>query len=106
RYITPSPNYAMTRVPFATSANDQRIINVYNGANQLTQVTSNPAGTVTNYTYDNVGNLVRTDKAFGTTDARTIRTRYDAKGRVTQELTGEGSAALDALGASSTLEQI
>jgi YD repeat-containing protein len=76
-------------------ANDQTVINVYDGANQLTQTTVNPAGTITKFSYDGVGNLTQSEKAWNTAEVRTTRARYDAKGRVLQELTGEGSKAVD-----------
>jgi len=63
----------------AVHANDAVVITAYNGANQATQVTTNPSGTVTRYTYDNVGNLVQTDRAWNTSEVRTDRARYDAE---------------------------
>jgi YD repeat-containing protein len=55
---------------------------------------TNYEGTVTEYSYDSVGHLVQTISAAGTDDARTLNARYDVLGRLTGELTGEGSALL------------
>jgi YD repeat-containing protein len=81
----------------APSANDRVTLTSYNGANQVVSVTALPENTVTAYTYDVVGNLIRTDRAWNSTEVRTTRARYDAQGRLTQDLAGEGSAALDSL---------
>jgi YD repeat-containing protein len=67
---------------------------LYDGAGRKTQETDYQ-GTVTTYTYDSVGNLVRTTRASGTGEARTTDTSYDFLGRVLQELSPEGRAALD-----------
>lgn len=67
---------------------------LYDGAGRKTQETDYQ-GTVTTYTYDSVGNLVRTTRASGTSEARTSDVSYDFLGRVLQELSPEGRAALD-----------
>jgi YD repeat-containing protein len=80
-------------------------INDYDTLNRLIRST-NAEGTVTQHAYDNAGNLVRTDRAWNTTDLRTTATRYDKLGRMTAALSGEGSAALAALPATATTAQI
>ena len=59
--------------------------------------TVNPEGIETRFTYDAVGNLIETTRAFGTTATRTLTKAYDAHGRLTGELSAKGKAALDAL---------
>jgi YD repeat-containing protein len=54
-------------------------------------------GTVTEYEYDSLGHVIRTTAALGTTDARTLRVRYDDQGRVKAELSAEGAKALEGL---------
>lgn len=54
----------------------------------------NAEGTVTRYTYDVVGNLIRTEAAADTTEVRENNRRYDVFGNLTGELGGEGSARL------------
>ncbi|MCK7478980.1 MAG: hypothetical protein M0C28_17655 [Candidatus Moduliflexus flocculans] len=71
-------------------------VTAYDGANQVTSVTTLPDNTVTVYAYDNAGQLISTTAAYGTGEARTQQARYDRQGRITQELSGEGSAALAA----------
>ncbi len=69
---------------------------VYDGAGRKTQETDYQ-GTVTTYKYDDVGNLVSMTRAASTGEARTTDTIYDFLGRVLQELSAEGRAALDAI---------
>ncbi|MBI3898836.1 MAG: LysM peptidoglycan-binding domain-containing protein [Gammaproteobacteria bacterium] len=87
-------------------ANDQVTVTEYNGANQVTKVTvkhgTDTVGTSMAYTYDSAGNLIKTERAWNTTEVRTTQARYDAKGRVLQELTAEGSVKLAALPAAAT----
>jgi YD repeat-containing protein len=90
----------------AAHANDAVTVSTYNGANELFTVTDNPAGTVTRYTYNNVGDVVKAERAWNTAEVRTDQVRYDAKGRVLQQLTANGSVALAALGATPTQAQI
>ncbi len=52
------------------------------------------------YVYDGAGRPTSRTDATGTADARTFTQRYDARGNLIGELSGEGSAALAALGAS------
>ena len=61
----------------------------------------------TTYTYDTRGRLLsQTVSETISTETRTQTFRYDAKGRLASQLSGEGSAALGALGASPTQAQI
>lgn len=79
------------------------------GSNQITQWTytdlnqvatqTDAFGSVTRHTWDSMGNLVQQERAYGdAAQARTLRNRYDRLGRLTAALSGEGSAALAALG--------
>ena len=77
----------------AASNNDRVSVTSYTALNQIQTVTSTD-GTVTQYTYDDVGNLIQSDTAVNTTELRTTQARYDSRGNVIGELTGEGSAAL------------
>ncbi|MFQ6309269.1 hypothetical protein ACLMLE_03205, partial [Lysobacter capsici] len=55
-------------------------------------VEQNPEGTVTRYTYDAQGNLIRSEVAADTTDVREGRMRYNVFGELIGELHGEGAA--------------
>lgn len=77
------------------NAEDQANVVAYDALNRIFQETT-PEGTVTQYTYDNVGNLTRTDKALGIPETRTLQARYDLQGRLIGELTGEGSNQITA----------
>ena len=83
--------------PTTNSSKNLVTLTTYNGANQVVTVTKNPEGTLTRYSYDNMGRLLRTDAAVFSTDLRTSQVKYDAYGRVIAELAGEGNAALAAL---------
>ncbi|MES2939285.1 MAG: hypothetical protein V4864_16480, partial [Pseudomonadota bacterium] len=76
-----------------SSAQDQSTLWQYDGLNRLAQQTD-PQGTVTQFTYDNAGNLVKTVKAWSQPEARTLQARYDIQGRLVGELAAEGSAQL------------
>ncbi|HEY0502213.1 MAG TPA: LysM domain protein, partial [Lysobacter sp.] len=54
----------------------------------------NPEGTITRYTYDGSGRLLKTEAAIGTADVREGTRRYDAFGNLIGELGGEGSVHL------------
>ncbi len=70
-------------------------------------ITLTGGGTETSsYTYDAMRRLLTAKTAAGLADERITTRRYDVQGRVVGELTGEGSAALVALGASPTQTQI
>ncbi|HEY4079574.1 MAG TPA: LysM peptidoglycan-binding domain-containing protein [Burkholderiaceae bacterium] len=64
----------------------------YNALNQLDQM-SDPNGLITSYSYDAVGNLIRTSRAAGT-EVRALTELYDLQGNLTGELDGVGSALL------------
>lgn len=51
---------------------------------------TNAEGTLTTYTYDGFGRLVRTVQAQGTNDSRTTRAVYDAFGNVLSQTDGNG----------------
>ncbi|MDB5874632.1 MAG: LysM peptidoglycan-binding protein [Ramlibacter sp.] len=100
---------AMAQLRPAANANpaskDRTTVWTYTDLNQVATMTD-ASGTTTKYSYDNVGNLAKTEKAWNTTDARTLQAKYDKLGRVTAELSGEGSVALAALPAQATQAQI
>ena len=90
----------------ATGAATQATSFTYDGLGQVLTAT-NFEGSQTLYSYDVAGNVIKTTRANGVSaEARTTARRYDVMGRVTQELSGEGSVALAALGASPTQTQI
>lgn len=62
----------------------------YNGLGQLATQT-NPEGTVTRYSYDEAGRLVRTEVAQGTTEVREGYVRYNVFDEVIGEISGEGA---------------
>ncbi|MDF3836846.1 carbohydrate-binding domain-containing protein [Cupriavidus basilensis] len=93
-----------TAMAFATpGANPRRTDYSYDYNNRLNKETRYLAsGTEsTDYAYDTVGNRISVKDV-----SRQLQYRYDARGRMTQELNGEGSVALAALGASPTQAQI
>jgi YD repeat-containing protein len=77
----------------ASTPEDRSTTVVYDKLNRISQQT-NYEGTVTQYAYDSVGNLVSTTAAAGTAEARTLNARYDIQGRLIGELSGVGSALL------------
>jgi YD repeat-containing protein len=77
----------------AANAQDQATSYAYDALNQLVSQTA-PDGTVSQFTYDNVGNLISSVKAAGTAEVRTINARFDRQGRLTGELSGNGAALL------------
>jgi YD repeat-containing protein len=89
----------------ASSNEDQKVTNTYDANNRILSSLSNTQGQVngllTNYTYDNMGNLTQTVKTFTgatNTQERVQLRQYDSRGNMTAELTGEGVIALLALG--------
>ena len=91
--------------PTSTEANQATSFQ-YNGLGELTQE-ANYQGTVDQYTYDAAGDLTSATVAYGTSDARTTTTQYDALGRVTAQLTAQGSALVaSAVQAGETQTQI
>ncbi|NEX63125.1 DUF4214 domain-containing protein [Noviherbaspirillum galbum] len=77
----------------------------YDQLGQLASLTDSD-GTITHYQYNAIGKLVRTDRAWNTSDLRTTTIRYDKLGRVTGEMNGEGSAWLSSLPSNATAAQI
>ena len=63
----------------------------YNGLGQLT-TELNPEGTVTRYSYDEAGRLVRTEADQGQSDVRESFDRYDVFGNLIGTLSGEQAA--------------
>jgi len=55
---------------------------------------TNSEGTVTTYEYNAAGQLIKTSKALGKPEVRTLNARYDLLGRLTGELSAEGGALL------------
>ncbi|MBT9458004.1 MAG: LysM peptidoglycan-binding domain-containing protein [Burkholderiaceae bacterium] len=64
---------------------------------------TNAEGTVTSYEYNPAGQLIKTNRAVGRPEVRTLSARYDLLGRLTGELSAEGGALLTG---SQTSEQI
>jgi YD repeat-containing protein len=77
----------------AANPQDQASSYAYDALNQIVSQTA-PDGTVSQFTYDNSGNLVSSVKAAGSAEVRTINARYDRQGRLTGELSGNGAALL------------
>ncbi|MET3517893.1 YD repeat-containing protein, partial [Pseudacidovorax sp. 1753] len=77
----------------AASAGTRTTSSVYDKLNRVVQRT-NYEGTVTQFEYDSLGNLLKTTRAVGTAEVQTVTARYDVQGRLTGELTAEGSALL------------
>ncbi len=67
----------------------------YDGLGYLITQT-NPEGTVTRYSYDEAGRLVRTEVAAQTTDVRENFTRYNVFGEIIGEIGGEQAAQASA----------
>ncbi|SFC97263.1 RHS repeat protein, partial [Collimonas sp. OK412] len=86
-------NTTVADVRPAASADDHVTATDYDALNRIKQQT-NAEGTVTQYMYDNAGNLSQTIRAAGTSDVRAISARYDIQGRLTGELSAEGNAQL------------
>ncbi|MGG6463275.1 putative Ig domain-containing protein [Solilutibacter silvestris] len=78
-------------VTFGASMRVSRM--AYNALGQIITQT-NPEGTVTTYSYDVSGRLIRTDTAAGTSEVRENNQRYDVFGNLIGELGGEGSLKL------------
>jgi len=87
---------ASTRITDIRPASDpkaQTTTTVYDELNRIKKQI-NAEGTVTQYEYDEVGNLVSTIKALGEPEVRTLNARFDQQGRLTGELSAEGAAKL------------
>jgi len=90
RYATRVTSFADTPV---ANSEDQLTTYQYTARNQLELETSYD-GTETRYQYDDAGNLVSTDRAYGTSDVRRVLDRYDAQGRLVAELGPEHAGLL------------
>lgn len=71
----------------------QSVVRTYDALNRVASETA-VDGTVTQFDYDEVGNLVSTTRAVGTGEVRALNVRFDRQGRVIAELSGNGSALL------------
>jgi YD repeat-containing protein len=90
RYANRVTSFADTPVP---NSEDELTTYQYTARNQLELQTSYD-GTETCYQYDDAGNLVATDRAYGTSDVRRVLERYDAQGRLVAELGPEHAGLL------------
>ncbi|MDP9933603.1 Ig-like domain repeat protein, partial [Variovorax paradoxus] len=88
-----SASATLASVRPGANAQDQTVTQTWSAANQLLTRT-NAEGTVTQFAYDSVGQLVQATTALGTAEARTSRQRYDIQGRLIGELDGRGSDAV------------
>ncbi|WP_440534032.1 Ig-like domain repeat protein [Variovorax sp. YR566] len=79
--------------PTTNASQNQNVIRTWDNAGQLVSRT-NVEGTVTQFSYSSVGQLVQTTTAVGTMDERTSRALYDIQGRLIGELDGRGSDAV------------
>ena len=75
----------------------------YNGLGQLVTQT-NAEGTVTRYTYDDAGRLVRTEAAYGTSEVREGYLRYNVFDEIIGEIDGEGAERARTLLGGKTLD--
>ncbi|MDH5328175.1 MAG: putative Ig domain-containing protein [Gammaproteobacteria bacterium] len=71
-----------------TDANNNVVRYQYDGANRLQTRTVDPNGLniVTQFEYDGIGRTVRVIEAFGSVDARTTETVFDANGQVKETI--------------------
>lgn len=107
-----SPDWAAirTKAMGPGSGDVQQTNYTYDAKGQLTNrstlMVSAPGtlGSSTSISYDSMGNVI--SETAGVSDVRTTSRRYDVQGRLTGLLTGEGSAALAALGSSPTAAQV
>lgn len=91
--LTPAGTPTLASVRPASTPADQVIMQTWNAANELLSRTA-ADGTMTHFSYNAVGQLVRSTVAVGTADQRTLTERYDLQGRLVGELGGVGSALL------------
>ena len=101
RYATAYTGTLVTGTGFSTirsavsgSASQSTLVQ-YDGFGRVSTQTTQD-GTVTRYEYDTAGRLVKETAASGTTEARTLTSRYNAFGEVTGRLLGEASARITA----------
>lgn len=98
RYARPAAGTVGTSSTLATlrpalHAEDQKTSTSWNLHGLMASQTG-ADGTVTEYTYDAMDNLVATTAAKNTIDARSMQRRYDTQGRVKAELSAIGSALI------------
>ncbi|AYM96375.1 LysM peptidoglycan-binding domain-containing protein [Acidovorax sp. 1608163] len=79
----------------ASSSQDQTTLTSYDALNRIAASTDY-LGTRTEYSYDEVGNLIKTTRAAGTTEASSLAKKYDAQGRLVAELSATGYALITA----------
>jgi YD repeat-containing protein len=104
--ITPSTITTVGTLRPSSAPQDQVITWVYDDFSRVASETDDQ-GSITQYTYEaGSDRVVKTERAFGTAEVRTYAAVYDKLGRVLKELSGEGHAKLEALGANPTQAQI
>jgi YD repeat-containing protein len=85
----------------AASTQDQRVVSNHDALNRVTQQSEfrngSSIGRITEYRYDDQGQLISTRRGVNTSDVRTTQRQYDLRGRLTAELSAKGSEALAAL---------
>src|SRR4029450_11980630 len=77
----------------AANVQDRASTSTYDALNRVVSET-NLEGTLTQYTYDEVGNPTKSVKAANTAEARTLLAQYDKQGRLTAELSARGASLL------------
>lgn len=78
-----------------TSTEDRKTYFAYDRVGRLSSTESQPDSVFTSYVYNAVGQLLQTTvSGAGGAQSRTTQRRYDAAGRVTSELSGQGSASV------------
>lgn len=87
---------------------DRKVLRQFDALQRVVREESQPDNLVATYTYDKVGNLLKTEQGVGApvAEQRTTQRRYDALGRLIGELGPRGAAALAQLGASPTAAQV
>ncbi|WP_235365013.1 LysM peptidoglycan-binding domain-containing protein [Sphingomonas sp. ERG5] len=103
--VTPNTSFTLATLPANTTDTLNTLTSTFNAYGQvLTETRTLAAGTeTTTYSYDAMRRLVsKTTASNVAADKRISSWRYDTRGRLTGELSGEGSAVLAALGATPT----
>lgn len=107
--VTANTSYTLSTLP-AASGTLETTNYIYDALGQIiTQVKLLSGGhsETTTYNYNNMGKLVsQSTSETVSIETRALNYRYDAKGRLVASLTGNGSAALAALGSTPTQAQI
>ena len=93
--ITTGTRFATVKAAVATSTAIQGSTVAYDSMGRVSQRTATD-GSITAYEYDTAGRLVREITAKGTSEERSIHTRYDAFGQTVGKLLGEASARVTA----------